>query len=135
MHVIWIDLLLVVIFALFLSNVLIWGIGWRHPAERDTVGVSLLFLFVILALAMWAGGVWLPGRPVLYGTSWLGLLLIGVLVSLLIMSLAAPVRRARAPDKTATDAQEEIVAATAFGIFFWTLIAALLIVALIGYLI
>lgn len=44
----WVDLIFVLIFALLLSSILSWGFGWRHPARRDTVGTSFVFLFLIL---------------------------------------------------------------------------------------
>jgi len=64
----WINLLFVFLFALLLGSILSWGFGWRHPARSDAVGASFLFLFLILLLAMWAGGVWfVPWGPALGG--------------------------------------------------------------------
>ncbi|MEJ2024009.1 MAG: hypothetical protein P8Y00_03160, partial [Deltaproteobacteria bacterium] len=116
----WIDLLFVVFFALLLSSIMSWGFRWRHPARRDTVGASFVFLFFILLVVMWASVAWMvPWGPVIYGTHWLGLLLTGVFVSLLILAVAAPVR----PIKTRTPAEaeqvrKEVETATAFGVFF-----------------
>jgi hypothetical protein len=130
----WIDLLLVFVFALILSGVLIWGFGWRHPAQDEAVGASFLFLFLILLVVMWAVGGWLePWGPVVYDTPWLGLLLIGLIISLLILAVATPTWRRKRPEPMAE--AEEAVAATIFGAFFWILIVGLLIAAIVSYLV
>jgi NADH:ubiquinone oxidoreductase subunit 6 (subunit J) len=129
-----IDLLMVFLFAIILTSVVTWGFGWRHPAGSETVGASVLFLFVILMLAMWAGGAWLPPwGPVWNGTSWLNLLMIGLLVSLLILAVTAPKRRPRSPQEAAEQAEESAVVGTVFGIFFWILFMGLLVAALVQY--
>lgn len=130
----WINLLFVFLFALLLGSILSWGFGWRHPARSDAVGASFLFLFLILLLAMWAGGVWfVPWGPVFYGTPWLELLLIGLFVSLLILAVTASARRPRAPSALEAQAQEESTEATMFGSFFWLLLIGLLVVIVVGY--
>jgi hypothetical protein len=130
----WIHFLFALVFALVLSSILAWGLDWRHPERRDAVGTSVLFLFLILLFAMWAGTAYLPPwGPVLYGTPWLNTLVIGLLVSLLVLAIAAPKRRAPAPSATRETAEEVIVVGTAFGIFFWILIIGLLMAALISY--
>ena len=133
----WIDLLFIIVFAGILSSILTWGVGWRHPARSDAVVTSVLFLFVLLLFAMWAGGAWLPPRgPVFRGTPWLSLLLIGLFVSLIVLAVATPVRRPpRTPVEAAEEAREEAVTAAAFGIFFWILILGLLIAAIVSYLV
>jgi hypothetical protein len=128
----WIDLLFVFLFALILSSILIWGFGWRHPAETEAVGASFLFLFLILLVVMWAAGAWLvPWGPVVYDTPWLGLLLIGLFISVLILAVAAPTWKGKRAEPMA--GAEEAVAATIFGIFFWILIVGLLIAAIVSY--
>jgi len=130
----WIDLIWVFLFALVLSSILSWGFHWRHPAGGDAVGASFLFLFLILMLAMWAGAGWFrPGPPAEYHTPWLGLLLIGFFISLIILAAAAPVRKPRTPAEAREAAREEAAAATAFGLFFWILIVGLLIAVVVGY--
>ena len=130
----WIDLLFVFLFAVILSGILSWGFGWRHPAAADAVGASIAFLFVILLFTVWAVTAWLPPwGPVWYDTPWLSILLVGVLVSILILAIAAPVRRPRTPTQAAAEAREEAVTATAFGVFFWVLIAGLLIAIALSY--
>lgn len=123
----WIDILFIFLFALILSSILGWGLGWRHPAAGDAVAVSITFLFVILMLSTWAAMAWLPPwGPLLYGTPWLSILLVGLLVSLLILAVATPVRRPRTPTQEAAQAREEVLTATAFGVFFWIFIVGFL---------
>jgi len=131
----WIELLTIVLFAVALASILGWGFGWRHPAGGDGVAASIVFLFVILMMAMWAFGAWLPPwGPVWYGAPWLTFLLIGLFVSLLILAVATPTRRPRTPTEAAAEAREEAVAATAFGAFFWILLLGLLIAVLVSFL-
>ena len=130
-----IDLLLVFIFALVLSSILGWGVGWRHPSRSDGTGVSIFFLFIILFFAMWAGGVWMvPHGPLIYGRPWLSLLIIGIFISLILLAVAAPGRRRpRTPEQAEQDAVENVTAVTVFGIFFWILIIGFLIAAIVSY--
>jgi len=127
----WIDLILVFFFALILSALLGWGLGWRHPARTDAFGASFLFLFLVLLLVMWAGGAWLhPWGPVLYGSSWLAFLLIGLLAVLFILAVASPPARRRIPRK---EAEEAVAESAAFGLFFWLLILGLLVALIAAY--
>lgn len=132
----FVDLLFVLVLALILSSVLAWGFGWRHPARADAVGASMLFLFFILMLAMWAGWAWLPAwGPLLYGTPWLTLLLVGVLLSLLVLALVVPSRPTRPPRGTTEPAEDVAAVGTIFGIFFWILMVGLLIAIISRYLV
>jgi len=131
------DFVFVFIFALILSAILGRGFGWRHPANRDAAGPSMLFLFLILLFVMWAGGAWIPlWGPVWFGAPWLTLLLIGLAVALLILALAAPAAETPPAQPEAIREKEDAVAVGAvFGIFFWVLIAGLLIAVIGGYLV
>lgn len=130
----WMDLIIGIIFALVLSSLLVWGLGWRHPVRNDAVGASLLFLFLVLLFAMVAGRAWLrPWGPSFYGSPWLSVLFIGLFVSLIILAVATPVRTPRTPVEAAAEAREEAVLATAFGLFFWVLILGLLIAAVVSF--
>ena len=127
----WLNLLFVFLFALVFSSILGWGLGWRHPARADAAGVSILFLFVILLVVMWAGAAWLPPLgPAFYGTSWLTILIVGLVVSLLVLAVSMPVRRRTIPRETEIKAEQE---AAAFGVFFWVLILGLLILGIAAY--
>ena len=130
----WVNLLFVVIFALGLSAILGWGFRWRHPSSADAIGASIVFLFLVLLLTMWAAGAWLPPfGPVMYGTSWLGLLLVGVLVALLLLAVGAPAPPPPTPGEAAEEAREAAAVGTAFGLFFWIRVVGLLVAAIVGY--
>lgn len=96
---------------------------------------SMLFLFIILFLGSWAGGVWIsPFGPVAWGIFWLPFLFVGLLIALLLVVLM-PYRRPR----TAEEAQEQAeLAAGAPGVIsvaFWILMVALLLAIIAHYLI
>jgi hypothetical protein len=128
----WIEMLFVVVFALLLSALLSWGLGWRHPGAEAAAGTSLLFLFLVLVFAMWAGASWLPPwGPVLYGASWLNVLMVGLLVCLIVLAVAAPVHRPpRSPREAAAEAEQQAEVSTVFGLFFWLLLAGLVVAGL-----
>ena len=136
---IWANLLFVLAFAVALSSLLTWGFGWRHPARRGGGGASLLFLFLVLVFAMWAGGAWIPRwGPVAYDTPWLTILLVGLFISLLILALAAPTHprphRAAGGAATASAAtRDEETIGVVFGIFFWVLIIGLVAAIVFRY--
>ena len=133
---IWTTFLLLLVFALLLSSVLAWGFGWRHPARADAVGTAALFLFLILLFSMWAGAAWIPPwGPLVFGTPWLELLLIGLLVSLLVLAIGTPARRPHTLHEAAEEAREEAAVGTAFGVFFWALLAFFLVAIVAGYLV
>ena len=118
--------------AALLFSVLIAGlIGWRHPADRgDGAAGPALFLFLILFLTAWAGGVWVrPFGPVLWGTSWLPFFLVALLVGLILLAVAAPSRRTA----TTTGESPSNASAALFGGFFWLLTFGLLIALLVAY--
>ena len=124
----WVDIVFIVIFAIILTGVLVWALGWRHPVASEVTGQSMLFLFLILLLAMWVGSAWIkPWGPVWYGSSWLSLLVIGLIFSLLILAVSAPPERGtRKRGEHETDPQS-LAAVTIFGLFFWALIVILLL--------
>jgi len=133
---VWLDILLIIVFALVLSIIVAYGLGWRHPARRDAVGISALFLFLVLLFAMWAGGVWLPvSVTYFYGRPWLGFLLIGSLVCLLVLAVAEPISRVPTSRQAAAEAREAAAAGRAFGVFFWVLLLGLLALAVMGHLV
>jgi hypothetical protein len=127
------DLFILVLFALVLSNLMTWGFRWRHPARSDAVGSSILFLFLVLTFAMWAGMVWLPpsetGR-----TPWLSLILIGVVLSLLFLATAVPGRTPHTAAESLRQERDAAAAGTAFGLFFWLLLVVLTGATAAGYL-
>ena len=126
----FIHLLFALSVALMLSAV--FGVGLRTKGPWGSV---VLFFFVIF-LASWAGGVWLdPFGPFLWGHQWLPFLLAGIIFAVL---LAAVVPR-ESPESTvelvdAKERQAERKAAlTSLGIFFWVLIAFLIVAVIARY--
>ena len=131
----WIDLLFVLLFAILLTSILSAGLGWRHPRSPG-FAPALIFLFVVLLLGMWAGGLWIvPVGPLLWDVPWLTFLLVGLLVALLILAAAAPATRPRprTPTEAAEETEEAVIAGTVFTAFFWVLVIGLLIAIVVGY--
>lgn len=130
----WIDLMFIVVFALGLSFIMAWGIGWRHPARAEAAGASILFLFIVLFVSMWAGAGWFrPWGPVVYGTPWLSLLLFGIFVSLLILAVSVPFTRPRTAHEAEAQAETAAAVGKTFGIFFWILIGVLIVAGIFHY--
>jgi len=134
---IWIDILFIIIIAAIISAVLGIGFGWRHPSRPEAVGGSLIFIFLLLFLTMWASSSWIPtAGPVLWGFHWGIPLLTGLLLALVLLATAVPPRRdrGREVDKL-QDERDDVVTATVFGVFFWMMIIGLLAVIVGSYLI
>lgn len=126
------DILIALLFALLLSAVLGWGLRWRHPARGGGAIASGLFLFVVLFVTMWLAALIVPEWGPLYnGTSWVGMLLAGLFIALIILAVATPNWRRRSV--TAFQAGEEITeTAAVFGCFFWALLILFLLVLFLG---
>jgi len=128
------SILISVLFALVFSALLVYGFGRRVPGPLNGV----LFLFLIIFMFTWAVGSWVvPIGPVHWGVSWLGYLLIAILIMLLLGALLPP-RRPRTRIIAKSDVDEEVknkqvssAIEITFGIFFWIMIIALFILAMI----
>jgi hypothetical protein len=95
---------------------------------------NLLIFFAILFLATWAGGLWiLPFGPMLFGVHWLPFLLAGLIFAL-VLTAATPIRRPRSRSEAIEQARAEESAGTAMNTFLWVLLAALIVLVLLGYL-
>ncbi len=116
------DFIIILLFSLVFASILGFGFNWRHPARRDSVGSSALFLFIIFMLSMWAAGSWVPAwGPAVMGSAFLVFLLVGLFVSLLILALAVP----DTPHPPASEGEDHVVVGTVFGLFFWLLVITL----------
>jgi hypothetical protein len=95
---------------------------------------GLLLFFLVVFLATWAGQLWIrPFGPIYWGVKWLPLVIVSLVFSLLMVALSPRVPLVR-PDPGKDDIHEprnEKVAA--LGIFFWVLLAILLISVIVGY--
>ena len=125
------DVLLAILIGLIIAAVLAWPTG-RYTTTWDWP--LFWFFFLILFMAVWAGGVWVePVGPAVGGVFWVPSLVIGLIIALILLAVlpSRPVqRRAEAVEAEEVEASPAVVA---FGIFFWVLLLALLALALLGY--
>ncbi len=124
-----VDLLLALLVAILLAALLAWPLGRRGPGPLGGV----LFFFVILFLAAWAGGVWLtPIEPSLYGVPWLSFLLVGLVLALILAAATPPARPPAEPPVTRGEAEPgpAEVAVVSLGALFY--IALFVLIAAVG---
>jgi len=120
--------------ALLFSLLLVYGLRRRVPGPLK----GILFLFLIIFMFTWAVGSWLvPVGPVYWGISWLGYLLVAIVVSLLLATLL-PTFRPRSRiipkaevDETVKNRELSRALEVTFGILFWVMILVLFILAMI----
>lgn len=110
-------LLIALVFSLFLNQASPWG--------------SAFWFFLLVFLGAWAIGSWAaPVGPAWMGVPWVPFLLGGLAIALLITAVAEP--RGRPMVREPVTEPETEAAATALGIFFWVLIAFLVILIAFG---
>ena len=134
----FVDLLFALIVALILTLILVPLMGWRRPGYEATWRTAV-FVFLLVFLFAWAGGVWLmPFGPTFYTVYWLPFVVVAVLYALLLLAAAPPrlpgSRSRGVVTNAAAEARREEVAAKAFGLFFWVLAVLLAIALLVHYL-
>jgi NADH:ubiquinone oxidoreductase subunit 6 (subunit J) len=129
-----VHLVVALLVALFLSLLLIPLRRPRSAQAKTSTAVGVLFLFFILFLGTWAGGLWITpfGSPWL-GVYWMPFLVAGLFVALLVAATDQSSRRSYERKKTESDHVEHAALATAFGLLFWILIMALVIAIFAGY--
>ena len=101
---------------------------------------GLIWLFLFIFLGTWAGGIWLkPFGPTLWGIHWLAFLLVGLFMVLLLI-IALPRRGPRGRhetldmlDRIEREKELEEVTYITLSIFFWILLAVLVIVIVLRY--
>lgn len=89
---------------------------------------SMLWFFVVVLLATWAGGVWLtPVGPAVRGFYWMPFLMAGLIVSLLLAAATIPAKEASTVELVDEKARrrQRWAVGTALGIFFWVLMLLL----------
>jgi hypothetical protein len=129
------ELLIALVFGIILAALL------TYPLRREGPGPvgGLVFFFLLLFLAIWAGGRWLrPAGPPVYGVSWLGFLFVGILVALILAAAVPPRRPPVRPAEPAAETPSGEVgpagaAAVTLGVFFYVALLALLVVLILGY--
>jgi len=129
------ELLIAISISLVLSALFVLVI---QRGERRT---GFFWLFVVVFLVTWAGGVWLrPFGPTLWGVCWLGFLLAGLFILLLLAIFIPqkPVRGRRETldmlEKVARKRELDTFTYITLGVFFWILLAALIIAIMFRYL-
>jgi hypothetical protein len=129
-------ILLSVLIALFFSVLLVYVFNRRLPGPRK----GIFFIFLIIFMFTWAIGSWLdPTGPFNWGGNWLGYLIIGFMIMLLLGTLIPPAKpktRTRIISKSELDEevredQTSVAIGITFGIFFWLMIFVLLVFAII----
>jgi len=126
------SLLFSVVIAFFLAIILSSGFKRRGPGPMG----GLFFMSLIIFMFSWIIGSWMvPIGPLTWGISWMGYLLIAVLIMFLLGALLpGPEAEKQLIDKEELD-KEVIRKRTiksmdrAAGLFFWILIITFLIVA------
>jgi len=103
---------------------------------------GLFWLFLILFLATWSGGVWVkPFGPVLWGVRWLSFLVVGAVIALILAVGQSRSRRKPQGRQETIDMLEKIkeereleqVAWVTLTIFFWVLVLTLLAAIVFRY--
>lgn len=127
-------LLVAFLVALLLSLLLVPLRRPRSAQAKTSTAVGVLFLFFILFLGTWAGGLWITpfGSPWL-GVYWMPFVVAGLFVALLVAATDQSSRRSYERKETGPDHVEHAALATAFGLLFWILIMALAIAIVAGY--
>lgn len=130
----WTELLFALGFAMAITALVMWVFGWRHPA-RPGIGPAGMFLFSLLFVAVWAGGVWIaPHGPRAWGVPWIGFLVTGLVVAAIILAALPPPPPTRNRADAAQEAQEARKAEALFGSFFWIVMFVLLVFIALHYL-
>jgi hypothetical protein len=131
-------LLLELLAALMVASVLsgLFVVANRKRSLRK----GLFWLFLVLFLATWAGGVWMkPFGPTLWGIHWLSFLFVGLVVALILaVAQARPNPHSRQEtiemlERIRQEREMEQVAWLTLTIFFWVLLFTLLIAIVVRY--
>lgn len=101
---------------------------------------GVLWLFLVIFLATWAGGIWMkPWGPVMWGIHWLTFLLVGLILALILL-VSAPQRPPRGRHETLDmleriehEKEMEEVAYFTLNTFFWFLLFVLIVAILVRY--
>ena len=129
-----VELLLAFVVALLLSLLFIPLTAPQRARDGSSAVGAILFFFLILFFASWAGGLWItPLGPPLWGVYWAPVLLVGAFVALLLAAASEPSRQHYLRHRSEPAEAEAAAAATAFGLMFWILMIALVAAVIAGY--
>ena len=126
------------IVAIFFSVLLVFALGWERP-DRKGILHTIGYVFIIIFLSTWAGGVWLTPLGTRIGSvRWLPFFIVGFIVTLMLITLIPPRRRG---DRSTIEViekngDERIDRETTkvLNIFFWVLVIILIITIIAHYL-
>ena len=126
-------------FASFIMAVILTGLYMfmtREAGQRT----GLIWLFLIIFLAIWAGGIWLrPFGPTVWGIHWIVFLSVGLIIVLFLFILIprkAPRGRHETLDMLDRIEEEkklEKVTYITLSVFLWVLLSVLVIAILLHY--
>jgi hypothetical protein len=126
-------------FASFIIAVILTGLYMLATREAGR-RTGLIWLFLIIFLATWAGGIWLrPFGPTVWGIHWIVFLLAGFIIVLFLFIFIprkAPRGRRETLDMLERIEEEkelEKVAYITLSMFFWILLSALVIAIILRY--
>jgi hypothetical protein len=127
------------IVAIFFSVLLVFALGWERP-DRKGILHTIGYVFIIIFLFTWAGGVWLtPLGTTIGSVRWLPFFIVGFIVTLMLITLIPPRRRRDRStiEVVEKNGDERINRETAkvLNIFFWVLVIILVITIVTHYLI
>lgn len=130
-----VDVLFILLIAFVFSVFMTGSAGWTHPRDQSAVS-GTIFLFLVFGLLIWAVSVWIePAGPEVLGFAWAAPLVTGLILALLLLAVSVPSR---------TSDEEKITKSSgvlrpssgppgrAFGVFFWILLVALVLLLLGG---
>jgi hypothetical protein len=116
-----------------LLALLVRSITHRQRPADEPAWPGLAFLVVILFFITWAGGIWLrPLGPVLWYVYWVPFVAVGIVAALILIA-STPRSQPRNRREALQAREEERALVTAFGAFFWILVAVLLIAVVVRY--
>jgi MFS family permease len=126
-------------FASFTVAVIVTGV-YMHVTREAGQRTGLIWLFLIIFLATWAGGIWLrPFGPTVWGIRWIVFLLAGLIIVLFLFIFIprkAPRGRHETLDMLERIEEEkelEKVTYITLSVFFWILLSALVIAIILRY--
>ncbi len=122
------DLVLVLVISIVLTAA--FAMGFR----KQRLQFRLIFLFLLLFLATWAGGVWTkPFGPVIFSENFLSFLVVGIIVSMLLTAVLPP-GQSRREMKEKKEAHDESCKIVMVDMLYLLLVVALAVLILVAYL-
>lgn len=127
------EIILAFLIGLLLAIVMVAVFRWQKPGAKGYWS-TLLFLFALLFVASWAGGLWISNfGPVGWGIRWLPFVVAGVVISILLLVLI-PQRRPRTTEEAERQATLQTGMPGVVNVILWILIVALAISIVAYYL-